>query len=245
MNFPFCNLFLAHILSLQADSELSTIAEETVATTTPQDLHGGLGTLQSGEAQGRANEPAEPPAATTSESTQIAAPLTRPTMIEPAYQAAASSTRVNRAATMRRKPTRDISSGSLGSKPASTAVGIPPQAVVQLLTVYQSSDQPLAFNFFNPATDIQRGGSLASHPTNLGVSAEQRSTNLVQTAQPLRRSDSLSRRGSFLSLPAANQPPSPSHFRTHFGATTVRELSPFTRAVGGHGRPLGVYADKG
>ena len=111
------------------------------------------------------------------------------------------------------------------------------------LTAYQRSDQPLAFNFFNPATDLRRGESLASHPTNLATPAEQGSANLGQTTQPFRRSDSQSRRGSFLSLPATSLLPSSSPVYTYFGARTVREPPPFPPAVGEHGRLTGMYTD--
>ena len=132
-----------------------------------------------------------------------------------------------------------------GSEPVTAPVGIPMQATVQLLIAYQSSDQPLAYDFFNPATDLRRGESLASYPTNPGVPTERVSTNIGmgpdETVNPIREIAGL----PGLSFPAATPLPSSSRPQTHFGATTVRELSPFPRAVGEHGRSLGVYADIG
>jgi len=113
------------------------------------------------------------------------------------------------------------------------------------LTVYQSSGQPLAFNFFNPAIDLQRVESPVPHSTNIGVRTEQGSANLGQVTQPIRRSDSLARRTSFLSLPRSSPLPLSSRFPTHSDSATVRERLPLARTTGEHGRPAGMSANVG
>ena len=130
VNFHFVVFLPAHTLSLQPDSQLSTIAEESVAIVTPLgNLRGGPDTLQSEEVQDRTIEPAELPTASTSNSTQITASRATPARIEPTDQATASSSRVDQTVTLWRKPTPTVS--SFGSNPAFAAVGIPPQATIR------------------------------------------------------------------------------------------------------------------
>ncbi|KAF9643984.1 hypothetical protein BDM02DRAFT_3191015 [Thelephora ganbajun] len=142
--------------------------------------------------------------------------------IKPANRPTASTLNINQTL-LQRKQTQTVSSSSLGSKPVSTT----------------SFDQPLAFNFFNPTTDPQRGESSVPPSTNFGVQTEQVSANTGQTTQPLPRSNSLFRHGSFLSAPTLGPPPSPSHFRTHFDTMSIHEHSPFARGVGESTRPAG------
>lgn len=109
----------------------------------------------------------------------------------------------------------------------------------------QSFSPPLAFNFFNPATDLQRVESPVPPSTTPEVRTGQGSENSVRMTRPLCRSDSLSRRGSFLSLPSSGSLQSPPLFQTNFGATNLREPPPLARAPGEHRHYAGAYAKRG
>ena len=119
-----------------------------------------------------------------------------------------------------------------------------PLVMTPLLTVYQGFSQPLAYNFFNPVTDLTTGDlSAPLSSRSLGLSAEQGPVNRVQVTQPFRRLDSLSRRGSLLSFSTPDSfAPSP-RLQSHFSAMTVREPSPPARTVGYHDHPAGVCTE--
>ena len=119
--------------------------------------------------------------------------------------------------------------------------------MILLLTVSQSFRQPLAFDFFNPATDLQSGKPPVSPSTSIGRHTEQGSANSGPMTQPLRRTESLSHphRASFLSFPPPGPLLSPARSRTHFGSANVRERSPFVRTTGEGGRPIGMCVDVG
>ncbi|KAF9643354.1 hypothetical protein BDM02DRAFT_3191789 [Thelephora ganbajun] len=135
-------------------------------------------------------------------------------LIKPTEQPTASTSNINQTI-LGSKPTRTVSSNSLSSKLASTT----------------SFEQPLAFNFFNPTTDLLKGEHPVP-PANFGVHTERVSTNVGRMIQPLPRSDSLSHRGSFLSPPTPGlSMPSP-HFQTRLGTMSIRESSPFAHATG-------------
>lgn len=107
------------------------------------------------------------------------------------------------------------------------------------LTTPQGFNQPLAFGFFNPTSDsIRRVGPPVPPITTPGLRTERGSGNSHQTAKPIRRSDSLYRRGSFLSLPSLSPFPSLPRFEPCFDAVGFCEPSPapLARAAGDHGR---------
>lgn len=176
-----------------------------------------LRTLQPKEAQNRGSEPAEQQIASTSKVDESATLLNSPT-IGPTGQSLTSMSKANKnkATALQRKPTKTVSSSSLDPKP-STSRKLP-------LTVPRSSNPPLAFNYFNPATDLRRVESPVLPSTTLSIHTEQRSGNLDQMHKPLRRSDSLSRR-----------------VQSQFGAMGFYESSPLTRAPGDGGY-AGTYA---
>jgi hypothetical protein len=101
--------------------------------------------------------------------------------------------------------------------------------------VHQGVEQPLAFNFFNPAIDLQRPESPVLPFRTLGIEPEP--ATLTPATQPLRRLGSLFRRGFSLSSPTLHPLASSPLPQTHFSATEVGGPSPFARGVGEYARP--------
>ena len=203
----------------------------------------GLGIFQSEKTPDRAIEPPDQSNASTLKTNQ-ATLRRRRTIIEPASHSIASTSKVRQTTTLERRPTRTASSSSLISKLTSAPVVISPQTITRPLTVHQASERPFAFNFFNPATDLQtEEPPIPPSSRSLGVPPEQGPTNLARVTRPLLKPDSLPRRDSFPSFPdLSSLAPSPL-FRTHFGEMSVREPSPFVRAAREHGLPAGTYTD--
>lgn len=166
-----------------------------------------------------------------------------PPTTEQSNQPTASTSKVNQVGPLRRKATGTASLSSLSSNMTATVRTDPP-VVAPLLIVYQGSSQPLAYNFFNPAADLTSGDlSVLPSPRSFGLSTEQRPVNRVQVTQPLRRSDSLSRRGSFLSLSALDLFASSPPLQTHFGGMIGHEPSRLAPTTGDHNRPASMCTE--
>ena len=235
------------IPSPQAGSQSLVATQETATAATaqvppqcqqPHELHKS----QSEEAQDRETEPAEQPTASTSKVDGFT--LRRSATIGPIGHPPASMPGVNlyKTTTLHRRTTRTASSSSLDPRPSSTVRTLPP-VMKLLLTWPQRSSPPLAFNFFNPTTDMRRMELPLPQPITSRVHTELGSGNSDRVTKPLRRSDSFSRRGSFLSLPSLNPFPSLPRFQPQLGAMGPLEPSPFARAPREHGRYFGTWVD--
>jgi hypothetical protein len=150
--------------------------------------------------------------------------------IEPNHRPTASTSRADESATLRRKPARVRSSSSFSSNLAPAAVGVHARAITTADYV-QGIDQPLAYDFFNPAMDLQ--------PSSRTLGTALGSEKFPPATQPLRRSDSLFRRGNPLSLPTFNSLPSSPLPPTHFSAMNIGGPSPFSE----YARPAGAHTE--
>ena len=166
------------------------------------------------------------------------------TMIEQSSQPTTSTSRINQTGTLWRKVMRTASSNSLSSIPMTATVRMCPLVMTPLLTVYRGFSQPLAYNFFNPVTDLTTGDlSAPLSSRSLGLSAEQGPVNQVQVTQPFCRLDSLSHRGSLLSFSTPNSfAPSPC-LQSHFSVMTVCEPSSPAHTIGYHNHPASMCTE--
>lgn len=178
-------------------------------------------------------EPTGGPAAATSQST--------PTTVEQDNQPVASTSKADRTATLQRRPTRTGSSSSFSSRFASATVSIH-MRVITTLTSSQSIDRPLAFNFFNPATDLRRGESSVPHPSRI-PETERGPANLTPAIQQPHRLDSLFYSRSSMSLPTLNPLAPPLPPQTRFRAMSIGGPSSFTRVVNDYPRPTSMYSE--